>query len=423
MNLLDIQKLAKINKEKAERELLVTTRLIFPNLKIEKIKINQQSYSLNSVFGYITIKSSDYFFKFHSEEGEEKTLKEYYKSELLSKNGFPTLLPIYKSTKPGKQFLIYKKITDPNVFDVLDKMDRAYLKNKKYDLKIKTRLLSSEEKFDKEIIKKSLKTLKIASASQIEKEELNQLFYRRLVSDMTTPRLDLFYKNKDVQLPNGKIISFEKLKKLQWKINGVLYLETLEQLIEKAKFLLNPQRLKTYPVVTGHGDDHNGNKFFTKKGFVYYDPAFAGVNQYALLTFIKTTFHDCFAHPLWLYNTKDFNVSIELTIGNKIEIKTNYNWEEWAPIREELLKLKIKNLWIPLLKKLQSEKLLEKEWEKFIRVGLFTCPFLVFNLIDSNKFSPENSLFALSQSVIVGSKSDNGPMEEYLNILRGSIKP
>lgn len=419
-NLLDIQKLAKEDREKAEKELLTTTRLIFPNLDIKKIKINQQSYSLNSVFGYITIGNKEYFFKFHSEEGEEKTLTEYYKSYLLAKKSLPVLLPLYKSTKPGKQFLIYKKIKDPNVFDVLDIFDRTYLKTKKYDKKLEKKILFFEEKFDKEIIKKSLPTLKIASSSLVEKEELNQLFYRRLVSNTFTPRLDLFYKNKNIKLSKNQIISFEKLKKLKWEINGVLYKQTLETLIENAKKMLNPKRLKTYPVLTGHGDDHNGNKFFTKNGFVYYDAAFAGKNQYALLTFVKTTFHDTLAHPLWLYNPEDFNVAISYEFKkNIIKVNTNYDWEKWAPIREKLLWIKIKKLWVHLLKDLQIKNLLEKDWEDFLRSAFFSCPFLVYNLIDQKKLSFKNSLFALTQCIEVGSK--NGKMDKYFEYIKQSL--
>ena len=419
MNLIDIQKLAKTDKKSAEEKLLVLTREIFPQLSIQKILIDQKSYSLNSVFGFITIERKEYFFKFHSEEGEEKTLKEYYNSELLSKNGFPTLLPVYKSTKPGKQFLIYKKISDPNVFDVLDRLEKTYLKNKTYDQKLKTKLIKTEESFYKQIIKKSLQTLKTVPAKKVAKEEINQLFYNRLVSDITTPRLDLFYKNKSMGLPNGTILSFEDLKRLHWNIDGVLYKKTIDELIIEAKRLLNPLRLTRYPVITGHGDDHNGNKFFTKKGFVYFDPAFAGENQYALLTFIKTTFHDCLAHPLWLYDPKDFNIELYNTIKkNVIEIETNFNWISWAPVREELLWIKIKQLWVPLIKKLKSKNLLEKEWEIFIRSALFTCPFLVYNLIDEKRISPLHSLFALSQCVVVGSKSKNGPMEKYFEYMK-----
>lgn len=408
MTLVAIQKLAKVNKKQAEDNLLLLTRSIFPRLNIKKVTIAQKSYSLNSVFGFITIKNKDYFFKFHSEEGEEKTLKEYYASEILKKAGLPIIMPILKSTKPGKQFLIYQKINKPTVFEVMDKMDRNYLKNKRYDKKLRAKILAYELAFDKLVLKKSLKTLKTASAQTFTKEEINQFFYRRLVSKNSTPRLDLFYKNKFIALPNNKKISFEKIKKLKWTINGIEFEESLEQIIDEAKRLLNPFRLKTYPVVVGHGDDHNGNKFLTNKGFLYYDAAVAGQHQYALLTFIKSTFHDCLAHPLWLYDAKDFKVSINFAIkGDRIKVETDYDWEKWAPMREELLWIKIKNLWLPLLQKLKNEGLLEKEWQNFIRKALFACPFLV---------KPAHSLFTLSQCVAVGSKSKKDFMEKYFDL-------
>lgn len=420
--LFSIQKLAKTNKDLAEKKLFPLVKEIFPDLKISKLRIEQKDYSLNSVYGFITINKKEYFFKFHSEEGEEKTLKEYYLSDKLNKAGYPIIMPVYKSTKPGKQFLIYEKFRESNLFDLLDLMDRQYLGKKFYDKKLLKKVIKLEQDFDKKIIKIALSTLKKASNKLVAKEELNQLFYRRLVAGNTTPRLDLFYKNKKVLLPSGETIKFENLKKLKWIINGIVYEETLEELINQAKKLLNPNRLEEHPVIIAHGDDHNGNKVITNQGLIYYDPAFAGENQYALLSFVKTTFHDTLAHPLWLYSSKDFKLNLKMKLTSEyIIVNTDFDFEKSAPIRAKLLGIKLNNTWIPLIKELKKRKLLEKDYIDYIRKAFFTCPFLVFNLIDNTKYTPDQSIFALSQSVMIGSTSTNGPMEEFFQKLEGAI--
>lgn len=420
--LLSIQKLAKSNKTLAEKKLLPFAKEIFPDLKIEKLRIEQNDYSLNSVYGFINISNKEYFFKFHSEEGEEQTLKEYYLSDKLYKAGYPIMMPVFKSTEPGKQFLIYEKFKESNFFDLLDLMDRQYLRKKTYYKKLLKQILRLEQRFDKKIIKIALSTLKKAPAKIVKQEELNQLFFRRLVSINTQPRVDLFYENKKVLLPSNETIPFSKLKKLKWIINGVEYKENLEELISKAKVFLNPNRLKQYPVITAHGDDHNGNKVVTGNGLIYYDSAFAGNNQYTLLSFIKTTFHDTLAHPLWLYSSKDFKVNLKIKLNrDSIIIDTDFDFEKSAPIRAKLLDIKLNYIWIPLIKELKNKKLLEKDYIEFIRKAFFTCPFLVFNLIDNTKYSPEKSIFALSQAVMVGSKSSNGPMEKFFKKLEAEI--
>jgi hypothetical protein len=428
--LLSISKLAKITPLLAAQKIQNFATKKF-NLKIAKTKINQSAVSLNSVNGFFELENgTEYFFKFHAEENETETVSEYYRAEILEKNGFPVITPIFQSTQPGEQFLIYPKISAPTFFDVLEKMDAKFLTTKKYNEDQKQKILAAEKELCEKCFEIAKKTLHIENSEKINSASIWQLFYRRLTSIDTTPRLDLFYTNKKIQLPNGNSLPFEELAKFKWKINGREYQESITEIIDSAKKILNPKSQKNWSVITAHGDDHNGNKFYfenEKPNLKYFDPAFAGENIPALLAFIKTTFHDVFAHPFWLYDSKKIENKLELNFEitkQTISVQHNFELQNVAPIRLEILKIKLEKLWQPLFIELQkltlqtSEKLMPIEKtpqmsKGFIKKALFCCPFLVMNLIDPNNFSPKVSLFALSRAVEMGTFSD----DDFLNKL------
>lgn len=55
-----------------------------------QLTINRDQYSLNSLNGTVTLEDGRaLFFKYHNEEGEDKTIEEYYNAELLRESGFP----------------------------------------------------------------------------------------------------------------------------------------------------------------------------------------------------------------------------------------------------------------------------------------------------------------------------------------------
>ncbi len=422
LSLFEIQTMAKSDKAQAEVELLAALQVIFCDLAIASVRINQSAVSLNSINGIVVIAGVEYFFKFHSEEGEEQTMQEYYRSELLSEAGYAVMMPVYKSTESGKQILIYPKVDAPTLFQAMDQMDRGYLVEGKYP-EGSEQLLQAEREADRRKVEVLLRTLKLAPAAAVAAEGINQLFYVRLADKRTTPRVDLFYRDKAVRLPDGGEIGFNQLSQLKWVINGVAYDETLEDLIQTATGLLDPLRLAEYPVVTAHGDDHNGNKFVTPEGLIYLDPAFAGMYQYALLSQVKTTFHDTLAHPLWLYNPQDFAVQLELKIEDgMVRMDNDFNWQKVAPLREQMLQIKLEEIWIPLLRELKKRGWLEENWENYLRKALFACPFLVYNLIDNARYTTDKSLFALAQAVRMGSKSKSGMMEPFLEKLRTAIE-
>ena len=410
MNVQGIKNLVD-KSEILKAEIVLKTLLseLFLDLKIDKVQIQKSQLSLNSVNGFVKVQNKkELFFKFHTEENE--ILEEYYRAELLEKYGFPIIKPLYVSKIPGKQILIYEKVETKRCFDVLNEKKKI-LNEKKF--------LEEQERMDEKALNVALKTLKIVSAEEYDKSKLLQLFYRRLKLKDGIPRVDSFYKNKEVVLPNNKKINFEVLKKYKWIINGRKYESSLKDLIVSATEILDPFRFKKVPVCVGHGDDHYGNIFCFEKNngykFKYFDPAFAEDIQHVLLTQVKATFHNIFAHPFWLYNPelleKDLKIKFDLDDKNKV-IKINHNWDlQENDFRMQLFKLKVEKFWKPLISELKKRDLLEDDWLVFIKRALFCCPFLVLNLINLDKekgavsYTPKTSLLALSKAVEMGSFS------------------
>ena len=421
ITLLQISKLAKTDKILASKYILSFVKKIF-NLDIVEIKINSSAVSLNSVNWFIVYRNGrEDFFKFHSEEWEEDSVWEYYRAGVLEKAGFPVISPKYESSKSWEQFLIYEKIEDKTVYDFMWEIDEKFLENWIYDDAKVIKILKAEEKINKKCIKIAEKTLKVVNYKEVENESIWQLFYWRLKSEKTIPRIDLFYKNKEVILPNWEKINFEEFKKYKWIINWKKYSQNLEEIITDATKILNPKSREKWPVITAHGDDHNWNKFFiNEENIKYFDPAFASKNVPALLAFIKTTFHDVFAHPLYLYEPnkieKYLKVDFKIDYKNKIiTFNNNFSLDKQAPFRKELLKLKFKTLWKPLIDLLKEQNLLEKSAKEFIKKALFCCPFLAVNLINYEKFSSVVSMLAISIAIELWTSTEESEIDKMID--------
>jgi hypothetical protein len=434
MNLFDITKQAKVNPEQTA-DLIKDFVIEKFQLDIESLEINSCAVSLNSVNGKIFLKEGKkLFFKFHAEEGEEESVDEYYRSGILENAGYPVISPIYESKVPGEQFLIYEFVDQPTFYDAFGDIDAEFLETGKYNEAKKKELLETEKEFCDISLEIAKKTLKTSEKKAVAEEDVWQLFYKRLVSDDASnpPRLDLFYTGKKVALPENcseTEIPFDELKNYSWVINGKKYAENLDEIIASAKEIVNPNAQETWPAITAHGDDHNGNKFYFEgesPSLKFFDPAFAGENIPALLAFIKTTFHDTLAHPFYFYEPE----KVEEKAGISVEIKENtvlvnhqFTLEQAAPFRKELLDIKKEKLWRPLVAAMKSqdffpetsEGALYQEEKQFIKKALFCCPFLCLNLIDPKKFSPKVSLFALSRAVELASSFENSPEKNLID--------
>lgn len=371
MNLQQLTQLAKTDRVAAEAGVLQFVQQIFPNLRIQTVHINQSAVSLNSVNGFLTAPQQEYFFKFHAEENEQVTVNEYYNTQELVKVGLPVVEPLFQSTTPGSQFLIYPKITAPTGFELFSEPEKFF---------------PAERQLLQQVQQVYLNTLELTPAKQVSEAPIYQLFYHRLVGKQ--PRVELYYLSNPW---------FQKIMDKTWVINGKAYPITFNQIIAEAKRLLDPLHYTERPTVIGHGDDHNGNKFYMDGQFKFFDPAFAG-RQPALLSFIKATAHNTFVHPDWLYTPErltDNGLELNWEIRND-QVVVNHNWEMTADRKKEL-QLQEELIWKPLITELRNRNWLPDDWQEYLRAALFCCPFLVYNLLDPKRYSETASLLALSK--------------------------
>jgi hypothetical protein len=155
-----------------------------------------------------------------------------------------------------------------------------------------------------------------------------------------------------VRLP-GNDLRWNDFSALRWRINDVPYDYTIAELFDESLVRLDPAPLGASGAVTAHGDAHNANVWIEERGesprLVLFDPAFAGEHVPALLAEIKATFHNIYAHRLWLYHPNEaanlFDVDVVVKDG---WVHVAHDWA-LSPLREALLSSKIRNVWQPLL--------------------------------------------------------------------------
>lgn len=372
------------------------------------LKINRDQYSLNSLNGVVElVDGRRLFFKYHNEEGEDKTIEEYYNAELLRDAGYRVDVPLYACGDPGRQILFYTVREDLRLADVCRDVEEAGSWQNSESIK------HAQEDYDREALEIALRSLKVGAVADIVKEPVHQLFHHRLVTeglrDGLGGRVSRYYVGQTFVFP-GSEVHWEELKDLKWVVNGVEYESTLEELFLESGVVLAPAKLADHGVVTAHGDAHNANVWFeTTHGdpcLVSFDPAFAGRNIPALIAEIKATFHNIFAHPLWLY--EPMRIEERYKVSTRIEggqIRVDFNWE-LSPLREAFLESKTTHYWKPLITELKERDLLPENWQRIIRLALFCCPTLVLDLRagGGSEHTPHSSALGLAMAMCAGSE-------------------
>ncbi|MGH3398029.1 MAG: hypothetical protein ACRDPO_25410, partial [Streptosporangiaceae bacterium] len=207
-------------------------------------------------------------------------------------------------------------------------------------------------------------------------------------------------------------------------INGVEYARTLSEIAADAARRLDPAVLGTGPVVTAHGDDHQGNVWVLDRPggaeLRLFDPAFAGSDLPALLAPVKATFHNVFAHPFWLYHPREAagRIGVEVSIGDEvIEVSDDAGL---PPLRQEIARSVAGLVWAPLLRELAGRGELPPDWRATVRAALACCPLLVTNLLAPARPDPVRYL-GLARTVMAGSEPANG--EDPVSRLLDSVSP
>lgn len=380
------------DKRGAEMLLLSFIRENFP-LDVQSLELTPLAVSLNSFNGFMTLTDgSRRFFKTHTET--DTVISEYYNAGMLSKSGYKVIQPVFKSTEPGKQLLVYEVIDDESVFDLAWRIENADAS----DLLVPLR--AAQNRADDELLALYQATLETQTAENAANSPVHQLFYHRLVGG----RLDRFYgENTRISLPNS-IYDMAEVRQVKWVINGQKYTNTLDIIIDRAKQLLIPSQADVS--IIGHGDAHNGNVFFRKNdtppSLLYFDPAFAG-RHHPLLDLTKPLFHNVFA--MWMYFPQEKQQSSTISLEKQGDIwQIDYEYA-LPPVRQMFLESKVQRVLIPTLKQLKANGQLLEDWRTYLKSALFCCPFLTMNLADGNKFPPEISLLGLAMSVEMGAES------------------
>lgn len=391
------------------------------SLQVESLQISRDQYSLNSLNGFVRIQGArDYFFKFHHEEGEEVTLEEFYRGELLKEAGFPVDMPVFISKAVGSQVLMYVRRTSQRVADICEGLDFVPLTDA-------TRVLQAQADLDSLTQSIYGRTLHRAPPALVAREPINQLFYHRLISPgrplEAGGRARRFFWDRTFDVA-GTELSAEALRSAQWVVNGISYDDSIDALLARSRELLEPASLARFGAVTAHGDAHNANVWWEDHPpdpprMVFFDPAFAGSHISALLAEVKATFHNIFAHPLWLYQAKratDRYQAASRYDGKHLEISTDWRL---SPLRERFLAAKAEHVWKPLLARLRASDLLPADWRPTLRCALFSCPTLVMDLCagGSGGHTPTSSALGLSMAVAVGSEPAAGSSDTVSRFL------
>jgi hypothetical protein len=390
------------------------------------VAINDDRYSLNSVNGTaVDADGQRLFFKFHTEEGEAETVAEYYKAHVLAEAGLPVDLPIKASSTPGRQFLLYAWRQDSKLADVCLKLETG--PSAEFAVE---EIVAAQAALDEATLAAGLRSL-APPTPESEREALHQLFHHRLVTPGETGQLGgryaQFYEGRQVTVA-GTEVPWEAFADLRWTVNGIGYRQSLRELFGQSYRLLDPRVLARLPVLVSHGDAHNANVWARRDadgrlGLVLFDPAFAGKTIPALLGEVKATFHNIFAHPLWLY-TPDlaagaYRACAQLQ-GDRIVV--THDWE-LSEFRRQFLELKRDRYWRPLLLRLKAMGALPDDWEATVRSALFCCPTLVMSQLPGPDRPPPVSLLGFAVSVMCGSAPEGGSdtVAELFAELRGAL--
>jgi len=395
-----------------EQAVLVIGELITEvfGLQVASVELTLDEYSLNSVSGRVSFGDGHIeFFKFHQEEGEEANVTEYYLGHLLAEAGLPVEVPIRVAGEPGRQIVLYELRTEPRMADVCVESERAEGNR----AMLTADFVTARRALDGSIGDVLLSTLRPASPSS-RASAIHQLFYQRLTG--TTGHF-----------PGGRYESwylgdpeYSELLDHHFVVNGIEYSSTLRELADNAVRLLDPDVLASQPVVTAHGDDHQGNIWsIARPGGMdlrLFDPAFAGSNIPALLAPAKATFHNVFAHPFWLYHPEEAAERIAVEFDRGSEIVLVRDDAVLSPLRREILDSVAELVWAPLLAELSRRGELPADWRSTVRAALWSCPLLVTNLVSDTR--PESIRYlGLARAVMAGSEpvADSDDVSRFLD--------
>ena len=384
-----IRDLQYTNRGQAEALLLDFLQTVY-RPDVVSVEIRTLAISLNSFNGFLTLANGEsFFFKSHTET--DTVIGEYYQAELLAVAGYPIIKPIFRSSDPGKQILIYERIEQPSVFDVAWAIENG-------DATASKSLEVAQVQSDRAIFDIYCQTLQPITAESNNTQPIHQLFHHRLKYG----RFERFYgESQWIELPNGEF-STKAIQQIQWTINDQKYDQTLNELVQQAIDLLQPHQ----PIfsVVGHGDAHNGNVFFDADAqrLTFFDPAFAGYHS-PLLDLVKPLFHNVFA--MWMYYPQEKGSALHFELYEDRGRWIYQHDYDLHPIRYMFLRSKVNHILKPLVQHLNRLNALPVNYRQYLKLALMCCPLLTMNLADRTRFSPSIAMLGLAMAIEMGAES------------------
>lgn len=363
-------------------------------LPVASAELTLDEYSLNSVSGRVHFADGHTeFFKFHAEEGEEATVTEYYRAQLLADAGIPVEMPLRVAGEPGRQIALYELRTEPRMADVCLALERT-------GTGLPPELAAARRALDRAIGAAALNTLRPGSAAAAD-AAIHQLYYWRLAGaagGFPGGRYQAWYLTDPL---------YTAVADHRFVVNGIEYAASLRELAANAARLLRPSVLAAAPAVTAHGDDHQGNVWVLGRGrqveLRLFDPAFAGRDIPALLAPVKATFHNVFAHPFWLYHPREAAERASVQVRRRAGVVSVRDGAALTPLRLDILDSAAELVWAPLLAELARRGDLPPDWRSTLRAALFCCPLLVTNLVSAGRGEAIRYL-GLARAVMAGSE-------------------
>ncbi len=354
-------------------------RRALPEMRVLNLSPVSTAASLNSIcatanvmlngqrlraFGKIHIESDT---KIINAVGVEE---EYQKAQLLVDAGWPVVKPLAISRKEDYPLLLYPRMDETTLFDELEKSNVSGIST------LTAQQINDLSSYNQKIGQKELEELKKGTAEEAKNAPVQTLFLKRIERD---GRIDQWYLDDTAfQLPGLTTpITWRELLSCTWKINGLSFDITLQNIIDEARIILAfTNEGQTFLTLT-HGDDHAGNIRLTRPPVVF-DPAFAGWNPATLD--VKALAHTGFLPMAAMYYLpKGLTCSYQQK-GNQLEVETNIVDLPMYSTHEILAKQIIDSRTLPILRKIKDlGGDMEKESQR-IKSGLSACALLTVNI-------------------------------------------
>ena len=148
---------------------------------------------------------------------------------------------------------------------------------------------------------------------------------------------------------------------------------------------------------------------------VLFDPAFAGKTIPALLGEVKATFHNIFAHPLWLYTPDLADKAFASRPSGVADAHRRHpRLGAWGSCARQFLALKRDRYWRPLLRPPRGDAArCPATGRTMMRSALFCCPTLVMSQLPGPERSPSISLLGFAVSTMCGSDPERRPAMRF----------